>query len=141
MIGLRLDRSEIGFLNNLIYSLCLSNNLESVPKYLDRITQFSIQNFTDTQKIMFQATIGLYYIRNKNMDEGKKLYKLAMENSKIINSEFYYNLALINFTRELYIANDHEFKYYFELFNKIKSDDQDIQLQMQNVLQIILVNK
>ena len=64
-------------------------------------------------------------------------YKKAIENSNILKNEYYYNLALINFTRELYLIRDSEFNYYKELFNSINSLDKDIMLLKDNVNKII----
>lgn len=136
-VGLRLDKSEIGFINNIIYAYCLSNNLLPAEKYLNQLNYSEVQQLSSEERIMLQATVGLYNMRNGNYEEGKALYKFSMENSRSIKSDFYYNLGLINFTRELCLINDSEFESYYELFKKIESTDQDIVLQKSMTSKVI----
>jgi tetratricopeptide (TPR) repeat protein len=137
LAGLRLNSNEVGFINNIIYALCLQNKLEEVPKYLSLLNKNNMHGIDDEERITIQATLGLYHIRIKEFDKGKMFYKKAIENSNILKNEYYYNLALINFTRELYLIRDSEFSNYKVLFNNINSIDKDIMLLKSNVNKII----
>ena len=63
--GLRLSSTETSFINNIVYALCLKNTLDEVPKYLDFLSATMLQELEDEEKIMFLATLGLYYLRIK----------------------------------------------------------------------------
>lgn len=136
LTGLRLNNTEIGFLNNIIYALCLKNDLNEIPKYFDLLNSVNF-NISEGEKITIQATLGLYYLRIKDIDKGKELYKTSIDNSKKINNNYYYNLALINFTRELYLLNDIEFAFYKKLFDQIISLDKEIILMKNNAEKVI----
>ena len=55
------------------------------------------------------------------------MYKSAIENAQKIKNEYYTNMAIINFTRELFLLKDPEFAFYKNLFNNINSPERDIQ--------------
>lgn len=133
LAGLRLNSSEISFVNNIIYAYCLKNELEKIPKYLKLLHRNNSIELDDEEKITLQATLGLYYLRIKEIDKGKNLYNIAIENASKLKNEYYYNLAIINYTRELFLLQDDEFNTYKNLFNNIKSLDRDIMLLKMNV--------
>lgn len=137
LAGLRLNSSEIGFVNNIIYALCLKNQLDEVPKYLELLNRNNSLSLDNEEKITIQATLGLYYLKINEIDKGKELYKISLENSRILKNEYYYNLALINFTRELCLLKDREYSFYKDLFDSIKSFDKDIILLKNNVEKLI----
>lgn len=138
LIGLRYDSNEPGFTNNLIYNYCLKNDLEKAG---DKLNQYfsnnKIENLSNENKITLQATIGLYLMKIGDLEGGKKMYKVALENSKIIKNDYYYNLALVNFTRELFLSKDIEFKEYLTKFENIISEDYDIVLEKEKVEKLI----
>jgi hypothetical protein len=136
LAGLRLSNNEIGFLNNIIYSLCLKNDFNEVPKYLELLKNIQ-SDLSNEEKIAIQATLGLYYLKTKEIEQGKELYKISIENSKKLKNDYYYYLAIINFTRELYLIKDIEFNFYRELFDGIKTFDKEIMLMKSNAEKII----
>ncbi|EHM7983044.1 lipopolysaccharide assembly protein LapB [Elizabethkingia anophelis] len=140
LVGLRYDNNEFGFINNLIYNYCLKNDLKNAEKYLNQYLSKINTDFNDELKIALQATIGLYYLRSNNIEEGKKFYKMSINNSINLKNKHYYNLAIINFTRELYSLNDSDFKEYYDRFQKIITDDPDIAYQKSHVEEIIEFN-
>ncbi|WP_343589133.1 hypothetical protein [Flavobacterium sp.] len=137
LAGLRLNNFEISFLNNIIYALCLSNQIDQVPKYLDLINKNVLSDLNNEEKITIQATLGLYYLRKKEVENGKDLYKASIDNAKKLNNQYYYNLAVINFTRELFLLKDPEYNLYKSYFENIKSKDDDIIFLKNNVEKII----
>lgn len=137
LAGLRLNSTEVGFVNNIIYALCLKNQLDEVPKYIELLNRNNSLSLDNEEKITIQATLGLYYLKINEIDKGKELYKISIENSRILKNEYYYNLALINFTRELYLLKDREYSFYKDLFDSIRSFDRDIILLKNNVEKLI----
>lgn len=136
-IGLKLNQNEVGFINNIIYSLCMKNELQEIPQYFDLITKNVLDDATDSEKITIQATLGLYYLRIGQIEEGKMFYGKAIESFKLFKNNYYYYLAIINYTRELYLIKDDDFKTYWTLFNTIQSNDKDIMLQKGHVEEIV----
>lgn len=132
-IGLKHDYNEFSFINNLIYNQCLNNETKEAETTINEYLKKNILNsISNEERITLQATIGLFYLRTGKIDEGKDLYKSAIENSLIIKNNYYYNLALINFTRELNKINDPEFINFYDKFKNIKSEDIDIVYQKAN---------
>lgn len=134
--GLKLNNLEVIFINNMIYALCLKGNLEQVPKYIELLSKTQFLNYTDIEKMTIQATLGLYYLRIKDVETGKEMYKKAIENSKKTKDLYYEHLAILNFTRELYLLNDNEFIYYKNLFDNINSHEVDIKILKGQILEL-----
>lgn len=138
MIGLRYDNTEIGFVNNLVYNYCIKNDLKNAEKHLNTyLNKNDTSDLTHEVTVTLQATIGLFFLRNKNIEEGKKIYKTALQNSINLKKDYYYNLVLINLTRELHYLKDIEFDYFHEKFKTIKSEDKDVIIQKVDVQKII----
>jgi tetratricopeptide (TPR) repeat protein len=138
LIGLKYDNNDVEFVNNLVYNYCLKNEIGKAEKYLNQyFGKTNVEINHNEVKITLQATVGLFYLRSNNTEEGKKFYEMAIENSLILKNNYYYNLAIINLTRELYYLNDDEFKDYFEKFKEIKTVDSDIIYQKEQVEKII----
>lgn len=138
LVGLRYDSNEPGFINNLIYNYCLKGDLSKAEERLNQyFSKNKIESLSNENKITLQATIGLYLMKIGDIFDGKKMYKIALENSKSIKNDYYYNLALLNFTRELFLSKDSEFDEYLILFNNIESEDNDILIEKKKVEKII----
>jgi tetratricopeptide (TPR) repeat protein len=140
LIGLRSSKNEIGFINNIIFALCMKGSFDEIPKYFPLINKSLLNSATDEEKITIQATIGLYYMRIGNTEEGKSFYKEAIKNSEKISNKYYYKLAVINYTRELFRTNDPDFTELKSLFKSIESNDADVIFQREKVLNLIKTN-
>ncbi|MBU8882606.1 hypothetical protein KSK37_05850 [Kaistella sp. DKR-2] len=139
MVGLRYDNNEIGFVNNLVYNYCIKNDLVNANKYLTTyLSKNPTNELTNEVKVTLQATIGLFLLRSQRINEGKKIYKSALDNSLNLKNNYYYNLVLINLTRELHYLKDDEFDYYYEKFKSLKSEDKDVIIQKESVEKIIV---
>jgi len=137
LLGLKYDNKDIGFINNIVYNYCLKDDLQSAEKYLNQYFEKGSLDINNEERITFQATIGLFHLRMKKINDGKILYKKAIENSLILKNNYYYNLAIINFTRELYLINDGEFNIYYDKFREIKSENADVIYQKKQVEEIL----
>lgn len=124
--GLRLGNVEVTFINNIVYALCLKDELSQIPKYLDLLAKTPFSEYSDEDKITVQATLGMYYLRTKDVEPGKEMYKKAIENAEKLANDYYWNLAIINFTRELFLLGDEEFPAYKKRFDGIVTDRLDI---------------
>ncbi|MNU20781.1 hypothetical protein D3C71_90350 [compost metagenome] len=137
LVGLKSNKREVGFINNIVYAYCLKNELSQVPQYLSLIDKNIIEELSVEEFIMLQATIGLYNIRQNNIEEGKRFYEIALSNSHNRKIKYSYDLALINYTRELFLIKDIEFNKRFEEMNDIESVEIDILANKQQVMDLI----
>lgn len=141
LVGLRLDPYSIVFLNNLIYNYCINGDFTGAKKYTNYVANVvRSQDLSDGERIMLQATLGLFYMRTGSVEQGKDLYKQALENSKIIKNDNYHNQALLNFTRELYLINDGEYPFFLEKLKQIQTKDVDIKYLQKQILDVINSN-
>ncbi|MDM1679888.1 hypothetical protein HX069_12085 [Myroides odoratimimus] len=137
-IGIMIDNREVIFINNLIYNYCLNHDLEKAEILIAKYFKDDlIRNASNEEKITISATLGLFYIRTKRVEEGKSIYKSSIENATKINNQYYYNLAIINLTRELYLIKDIEYDHYYNILNNIETTDVDIIYQLQKVKKLL----
>jgi hypothetical protein len=136
-VGLKQSNFELSFINNIVYALCIKGNLEQVPKYLELLSKTQNYEYTDIEKITIQATMGLYYLRKKEIEAGKEMYKRAIENSIKIQNKYFEQLAILNFTRELFLLNDPEYPSYKIQFDNVVSNEEDIKIIKKQVTEVI----
>lgn len=122
-VGLQANPHDPTLLNNIIYELATSDNLEGANKYINQIKEINISSLPNESKVTIQATLGLVALRNKEFEIGKKLYELAIENSERIKNDYLFNLAVVNYARELCIANQPEKEKYLDIVLKMQLDD------------------
>lgn len=96
--GLISHPNDPELLNNIAYSLGLTNQVEEADKYLRKVN-FNTE-LTEKNKICLTATKGLILYRKGFPDKGKQLYLKAIENAKEKNFEYLHSLAIVNFVRE-----------------------------------------
>lgn len=118
--GLHANPHEPALLNNLIYALANSDRLEESIQYVKQLQEINIQELPDPVKITIQATIGLVNLKNGNLLDGKKFYETAIESAEKIKNTGLRDLALLNYTRELVLANQ---TLSSEMILKVKSID------------------
>jgi hypothetical protein len=124
-IGLQANPFDPSLLNNIVYNIFTSDDNSKASKYLKQLKEINIASLPNESKITIQATFGLVALRTKEIELGKKLYELAIQNSERIKNEYLKNLAIVNYTRELYISNQPEKYKYLELVRKMKIDPKD----------------
>ncbi|MBL7791194.1 MAG: hypothetical protein JNK77_02635 [Saprospiraceae bacterium] len=122
-VGLQANPHDPALLNNIIYELATSGNLDQANKYINQIREINMASLTNECKVTIQATLGLVALRNKKFPIGKKLYELAIENAGRMKSNYLKNLAIINYARELLIANQPEKEEYFNIIKNMVLDD------------------
>ncbi len=122
-VGLQANPNDPTLLNNIIYELAKSNNILNASKYINQIKEIDISSLPNETKVTIQATLGLVALRNKEYELGKQLYELAISNSDKIKNEYLKNLAIVNFARELIIAELPGKEKYLELVKNMKLDD------------------
>lgn len=122
-LGLQANPHDPTLLNNIIYELAKSDNINNATKYINQIKDINISSLPNESKITIQATLGLVALRNKEFELGKQLYEFAISNSEKIKSDYLKNLAIVNYARELIIAKQPEKDKYIKLVKSMKLDD------------------
>ncbi len=122
-VGLQANPHDPTLLNNIIYDLATSDKLDDANKYINQIKGINIASLPNESKVTIQATLGLVALRNKEFELGKKLYELAIQNSERIKNDYLFNLAVVNYARELCIADQPEKEKYLDIVSKMEIDD------------------
>jgi len=140
-VGLQANPHDPTLLNNIVYSIATSTEIDKVllEKYVKRLIEIDIHTLPDESKITYQATLGLVYLKKGNLELGKSLYKIAIENAKRINNDYLKNLAIFNFTRELITLDLPEKHEYISMVEKIKisNDKKDLQVLKKDIEELI----
>ncbi|MBT3383290.1 MAG: hypothetical protein HN778_14830 [Prolixibacteraceae bacterium] len=96
--GLTSHPNDAELLNNIAYSLGLTNQIEEAEKYLNKISLNP--DLTEKNKICLVATKGLILHRKGFHDAGRKLYLEAIKSAKDKDFQYLHSLAIVNFVRE-----------------------------------------
>ncbi|MCD4792594.1 MAG: hypothetical protein K8R54_05125 [Bacteroidales bacterium] len=138
-VGLQANPYDPTILNNIVYSIATSDNLNLLDKYSKQMLSIDINMLPNETKITYQATLGLVSIKKGDIKTGIRLYKSAINNANKIKNEYLKNLAIVNFTREIIQLNIPEKNEMIEKVKKMKVNDtqKDLQLIRNKILNII----
>lgn len=98
-LGLISHPNDGQLLNNIIYSLSVSNQIELAGQYIQQLKREDL-NDTDLIGIYLTATRGLYQYRKGLYEKGRELYLDAIKMARQKKNEYLISLALVNFVRE-----------------------------------------
>lgn len=99
--GLKANPSDATILNNLAYSLLMSNELEDAEKYIYHLATVKFDTLSETDRTAIQATLGLAAFRLGKFAEGQKFYEIAISNAKRFKNREQADLALLIYFGEL----------------------------------------
>jgi len=138
-VGLQANPNDPTLLNNIVYSIATSDNIEKLDKYVKKLINIDINSLPNESKITFQATLGLVALKKGDTKTGISLYNIAILNAKNIRNEYLKNLAIVNFTRELITLNLPEKDNLIEEVKKmkVKETQKDLKLIREEVLKMI----
>lgn len=122
-VGLQANPNDPTLLNNIIYELVKSNNINNATKYINQLKDINLSSLPNESIVTIQATLGLVALRNKEFELGKQLYEFAIINSERIKNKYLKNLAIVNFARELIIGEQPEKDRYIDLVKNMEVDD------------------
>jgi len=128
-VGLQANPNDPTLLNNIIYDLATSNNLEETIYYIYQLKNIDFTNLPNETKITIQATIGLVSIRFGDFEKGIQLYENAIKNAEKIQNDYLKKLAIINYTRELIIANLPKKDKYLKMVKEMMIDNKHKDLE------------
>ena len=97
-LGLKTNPDNMVLKNNLIFSHIMKDDLSLAKNLLDGIEESKITGH-------LEATKGLYFFRNKDINRGRELYKSAIDNFKEKKNSYLETLAYLNYAREEILAN------------------------------------
>jgi hypothetical protein len=96
-----------------VYAYCLTNRVSDAERYIVQIDNLDWTKLPQEHVIMLSATLGLYFMRKREIAKGKDYYQTALASSKKLSIPYYRYMVTIHFTRELFVAKD-EAKYVFK---------------------------
>lgn len=122
--GLTSHPNDPQMINNLVYSLCLENNINEAEIFLNKFD--SIINTTYTEnRICMLATRGLYFFRKGYFELGDNLYSEAIELASENKNQKLANQAFVNYVREMKLANQVLEPHFLEKINELKEKSND----------------
>ena len=101
-IGLKAHPGDPVFLNNLAYTLALDNKVDEAQKRMDELQRVTKVDMDESIAVCMKATQGLIAYRKGNVEEGRRLYIEAINDSKELKEdrEEYNWKAILNYLRE-----------------------------------------
>lgn len=122
-VGLQANPYDPTLLNNMVYYLATSNNNEMLDSYVQQMMEINIRELPNESKVTFQATLGLVALKKGDIELGKNLYGVAIQNATNLKNEYLKNLAIANFANELINLKLPEQSRYIELVKNMKLSD------------------
>ncbi len=126
--GLTSHPNDPELLNNIAYSLGLSNKFEEADLYLKKIGLNT--DLTEKNKICITATKGLILYRKGNRETGQKLYLEAIRNAKDKKFQYLHSLAIVNFVREELLSGATNKTELLNMIENLPVKDKHIEINM-----------
>ncbi len=122
-VGLQANPYDPTLLNNMVYNLATSDNNEMLELYVRQMMEINIKELPNETKVTFQATLGLVALKKGDIELGKDLYRIAIQNASNLKNEYLKNLAIANFANELIDLKLPEQLHYINLVKNMKLSD------------------
>ncbi|MCC2545507.1 hypothetical protein LJY25_03555 [Hymenobacter sp. BT175] len=105
--GLRIHPEDPGLINNMVYLKIMANNTNTkgLDKYLTAFSKKDIKSLSNEQRVNYSATIGLVNFRLGYTERGVALYQHAIKLAEDLKQPEIANIAFINLTREIFLAD------------------------------------
>lgn len=136
-LGLLSHPHDPHLLNNIIYSLCLNNNIDEAELLFQRVEKSDLTS-KGIHNICLLATYGLLNYRKGNPEHARALYLEAMELAKTTGHKSYITKALVNMTREEILLGQQDMSDVIPKLKDIlkKTDDRDLEKDIKEVLDL-----
>ncbi|MFT4645263.1 MAG: Tfp pilus assembly protein PilF [Planctomycetota bacterium] len=126
--GLTSHPNDKQMLNNIVYSLCLSNRLDEADQYIERYkNQHSGANIH--HDICYTATKGLYHFRKGYHDIGRTLYMEAITKAADAKEQRLANIAFVNLIREEVMSGNEIEEGFKEKVLELKNKSDSLTVQ------------
>jgi tetratricopeptide (TPR) repeat protein len=126
--GLTSHPNDKQMLNNIVYSLCLSNRLDEAEQYIERSKN---QHFGANihHDICYTATKGLYHFRKGYHDIGRTLYMEAITKAADAKEQRLANIAFVNLIREEVMSGNEIEEGFKEKVLELKNKSDSLTVQ------------
>ena len=115
--GLMSNSNDCQLLNNIAYYYALENNHEEANRYMGRIDNKLVG---DIDGVCITATKGLIKFREKNFEDGRKLYIRAIESTSVSNNKELKYKAILNYSREEIMAKSDYIEFAMNLITEMR---------------------
>lgn len=122
--GLISHPNDPQLINNLAYSLALDNKPAEAFDQLNKIRY--VTDYDEITNICLTATKGLACFRSGFIDQGRKLYIKAIEETNHIKNPELNLIAILNYAREEILIGSEYIAYVMDAVSKIPTDCNDI---------------
>ena len=135
-VGLKANPNDPTLLNNMVYTLVTSGQIELSEKYINQMKNVNVDSLPNETRITFQATFGLVALNNGELEIGKQLYQVAIDNARRIGNKYLENLALANYVNALIDLGLHNESNHLDKIKQLKVDSRqkDLQVLVEDVL-------
>jgi pentatricopeptide repeat protein len=136
-LGLLSHPHDPHLLNNIIYSLCLNNDLQEAEQLFQKVDKSDLTS-KSIHNICLLATQGLLNYKKGNAETARALYLDSMELAKSTGHKSYISKALVNMTREEILLGRQDMSDVIPKLKDIskKSDDVDLKEDIREVIEL-----
>jgi len=125
--GHNINPNSAAIINNLSFCKVKMNKLEEAKQTLKKLEKINIHKLKSNEIICLIATQGLISIKSGNIQDGIKLYELAINKAKNDKNTYLEILAKINLALELDKTNERKIELMNELSKTtIKPNEKDL---------------
>lgn len=107
--------------NNIAFSYAQLNDVKNAKLFLKRMRKLSFHH--PNEKIVLLATEGMIKYREKKTEEGRILYRAAIQEADKQKDKITKALALLNFAREEYLSNSINKEEVFKIISILEKED------------------
>lgn len=118
--GLIAHEGDAQMINNIAYYLSIDGDTINARKFL---SQANLVGIPKNVEICLTATKGLICFREKQYDEGRKLYLKAIQDTLVENNKELNWTAILNYAREEIIAKSDQINTVMNIVSQIPQDE------------------
>lgn len=107
--------------NNVAYSYAQLNDVKNAKLFLKRMKK--IHDIRPSEKIVLLATEGIIKYRDKQFEEGRKMYQAAITEADKQKNKVMKSLALVNFAREEFLSNSIDKEQVGKIISNLEKED------------------
>jgi tetratricopeptide (TPR) repeat protein len=120
--GLRIHHDDPAILNNMIYCYALLGRQSEITSLIKKFKSKASEDRTPSNRIAYLATLGLLAFRDGKIQEGRDFYETALIVANQQKDEVRASEALINFAREIVIADEPDKNEFITRVSKIQNN-------------------
>lgn len=126
--GLQIHHNDEILINNLIYCHAMLGTQDKIPDIIKRFKLIDGLTLTPLIHMAHLATFGLLLFREGAISEGRLMYEEALRIAAKNNDDYRGNIALINYAREIVIANEPDKQTFIARITKMRAEAKNSQI-------------